>query len=475
MLQKSVSVGYCPDFLDDDIDAIIDKLTVQPPPTSGENAQSQVPSDTDDVFGTSWNGPIREQDSDGLNFENPEMSKTIDLGCLALDDQYSSLVIPPPPEESFAVQEIPIVPPVESVKEKRKMFQKSDSEGYLKSFGKKDTVVTSVLQDSKGVHDSKSEESQNDNDCKEKTNSNAPTNDTSPASVSEKLNALLKSLSTHNQEEEDSLGNFRRTSSLRLGRSSSVDILDKIQKSEPTKNQDLVTGSVRVKPKLRPRLSIERPRQNDHVTIPLKSASLERNVEPPVTLDTEPENDSKFHRAHSVDVLHPGGKSDNSPVDDNSVSESFASLKAKLQSYRDSMLNRSLRRKKKVEAEKLEADRLSLDGDKVERRSSLTRSNSFSSLIRRSLGRSAGKQFKKSAEEGRSSSATRAGDLDNVKSDGKDSGTPLAKDRKYWNTLTTSRSNFRPNTGSSQTQVIIHVQSNITQITSLDYSLLNSQ
>ncbi|KAL4230083.1 Frmpd3p [Mactra antiquata] len=451
-LQKSVSVGYCPDFLDDDIDAIIDKLTVQPPPTSGQSTHSQEPSDSD-ALGTSWNGPIREQDSDGLGFENPQMSKTIDLGSLAMDDQYSSLVIPPPPEESFAVQEIPIVPPVEFVKEKRKKFQKSDSEGYLKSFGKKDKAgPASVTHDNKSVQGSKSEDNitVNGNANKDKNETNTNINDTSPASVSEKLNALLKSLSIHNQEEEDSLGHFRRTSSLRLGRSSSMDILDKIKNGEPTKNQDLVTGSVRVKPKIRPKLNIERLQHTDHVALPLKSSSLERDVKP--VQHEEPESDLKFQRAHSVDVLHPD-KSDISPTDDTSVSESFASLKAKLQSYRDSLLNRSLRRKKKMEAEKGDGDRASLDGDsKVERKSSLTRSNSFSSLIRRSLGRSAGKEFKKAAEEGRSSSATRCSDTDDVKADGKDSGSLLAKDRRYWNTLTTSRSNFRPNTGSSQTQ-----------------------
>lgn len=145
-----------------------------------------------------------------------------------------------------------------------------------------------------------------------------------------------------------------------------------------------------------------------------------------------------------MDVLPTCTAERTSSDGENVASESFASLKAKLQSYRDTLLNRSLRRKKKVAADKSDADRVSLDGDVGEQNSPLTRSNSFSSLIRRSLGRAAGRELKKSSE-GRSSSATRASKVDEVK----------MKDKKYWNTLTTPRSNFRPNTGPSLTQVII--------------------
>lgn len=454
-IQKSVSVGYCPDFLDDDIDAIIDKLTVQPPPSEASR-QNHEPDDPDRL-GSSWNGPMRDEVNGGLEYENPAMSRTVDLGCLALEEQYSSLVIPPPPDESFSVQDIPIVPPVESVKEKRKKFEKSDSQGYLNSFGNQFTTegkVTSVVtEDKKDVEVSKENESSVSNDDKENINEGSKENDTSPASVSEKLNNLLKSLSSYNQEEEESLGHFRRTSSLRLGRSSSMDVLNSIHSMESNKNSDLVTGSVRVKPKLRPKLSIERPAQREQMAIPLKTASLDR-VEATKSkeisnMNFDNTNNLKFQRTHSMDVL-PTGKVEKTSDDENAVSESFASLKAKLQSYRDSLLNRSLRRKKKMEAEKIDADRLSLDGDVGERKSSLTRSNSFTSLIRRSLGRAAGREFKQSAE-GRSSSASRVNGSDD-KADVKE--THMFKE-KYWNTLTTPRSNFRPNTGSSQTQVII--------------------
>lgn len=451
-----MSVGYCPDFLDDDIDAIIDKLTVQPPPTEASR-QNLEPADPDRL-GSSWNGPMRHEENGDLDYENPAMSRTVDLGCLALEEQYSSLVIPPPPDESFSVQDIPIVPPVESVKEKRKKFEKSDSQGYLNSFGNQFTTegkVTSPLtQDKKGVEVSKENESSVSDGNKENSNESTKENDMSPASVSEKLNNLLKSLSSYNQEEEESLGHFRRTSSLRLGRSSSLDVLNSIHNMEANKNSDLVTGSVRVKPKLRPKLSIERPAQREHVAIPLKTASLDRveatkSKESGNMLNFDNTNNLKFQRTHSVDVL-PTGKDEKISDDENAVSESFASLKAKLQSYRDSLLNRSLRRKKKIEAEKMDADRLSLDGDVGERKSSLTRSNSFTSLIRRSLGRAAGREFKQAAE-GRSSSASRVNGSDD-KADVKE--THMFKE-KYWNTLTTPRSNFRPNTGSSQTQVII--------------------
>ncbi|XP_053399277.1 uncharacterized protein LOC123557003 isoform X4 [Mercenaria mercenaria] len=458
-VQKSVSVGYCPDFLDNDIDAIIDKLTVQPPPTA-ESKESQEPADPDKL-GNSWNGPIREEENGGMDFENVALSKTIDLGSLALEEQYSSLVIPPPPVESFAVQDILIVPPVESVKEKRKMFEKSDSKGYLQSFGKQTVtegaLTSAVTVDKKGASVSKEDKNNAiSNDDEVNVDTNSTQNDSSPASVSEKLNALLKSLSSCNEEEEEALGHFRRTSSLRLGRSSSMDVLNTVQNMETNKNSDLVIGSVRVKPKLRPKLSIERPAQRGHVPIPLKTASLER-VESTKTEECvsnsnfDNTNNLKFQRTHSCDVL-PTNKNDKSLSDgENSVSESFASLKAKLQSYRDSLLNRSLRRKKKMTANNEDADRVSLDGDLGERKSPLTRSNSFSSLIRRSLGRAAGREFQKAAE-GRSSSATRAGSSSGSddKTDSKDSH--VMKDKKYWNTLTTPRSNFRPNTGTSQAQ-----------------------
>lgn len=451
-----MSVGYCPDFLDDDIDAIIGKLTLHPPP-SVDPRDNQEPADAD-ILAHIWSGPITDSEYTGMEFENGEMSETIDLGSFSLDEQYSSLIIPPPPDESLTVQDIPIVPPIESVKEKRKLFDKNDSQTYLESFanqctseGKTPSVVT---QDKKGVTKESKIVSHDD---KENINTNVLQTDNSPASVSEKLNALLKSLSSYSQEEEEALGHFRRTSSLRLGRSSSLDVLSTMENIPITKHTDLVTGSVRVKPKIRPKLSIERPVYTDHVAIPLKTASLDRAKNNTILADnnnTQPDvrntSSLKVKAAHSLDVLPTGTAERTSSEGENVASESFASLKAKLQSYRDTLLNRSLRRKKKVEADKCDADRASLDGDVREQTSPLTRSNSFSSLIRRSLGRAAGRELKKSSE-GRLSSATRASKVDEIKTDGKEG----MKDKKYWNTLTTPRSNFRPNTGSSVTQVII--------------------
>ncbi|XP_052791537.1 uncharacterized protein LOC128225668 [Mya arenaria] len=228
-----------------------------------------------------------------------------------MDEEYSSLVIPPPPDESFSLQDIDIVPaPVDCVQEKRKTFQKRDSEVYLKK------------------------------------------------TLERKLNALLNSLSSYSLEEEEAMGHFRRTSSLRLGRCVSLDFLNEPRKPEvKEKNSDLVVGSVRVKTKVRPKLSIERPFQSGsgHVALPLKTNSLDRMTNGEASGSEKQANHAKpassIRSAQSVDVL-PTEKEDKSLSDrsdsDASVSESFASLKAKLQSYRDNLLNRSLRRKKKL-------------------------------------------------------------------------------------------------------------------------------
>lgn len=454
-MQKSASVGYCPDFLDHDIDAIIEQLTLQPPPSSTEpdpTSQKAYNSDLNSSFSNDGEG--------GLEFENKGLSKTIDLGSLAsslaMDEEYSSLVIPPPPEESSSVDDIAIVP-APSVQDKKKLFEKCDSVGYLKNFGNVAAIAPSVSnKDSSTSKDltSNGEPGSDKTDQEEDSQ-----NDSSPASVSEKLNSLLQSLSSHRQQEEEQAGHFRRTSSLRLGRCASLDFLHEPRKPEAVdKNADLVTGSVRLKPKVRPKLSIERPFQpgNGHVALPFTSGSAEKVTNGDVNHTDMKTKQAKtaptFQRAQSCDVL-PTSKNDKYFSDksdsDTSVSESFASLKAKLQSYRDSLLNRSLRRKKKLaqsnSSDDNDTDRSSLDGDStLQRKSSLTRSNSFSSLIRRSLGRSSGRDAK-----ARSSSASREESKDEVTDDGK---APV-RDKKYFNTLSTPRSNFRPNTSNTQSQV----------------------
>ncbi|XP_052791692.1 uncharacterized protein LOC128225832 [Mya arenaria] len=74
-VQKSASVGYCPDFLDHDIDAIIEHLTLQPPPSS--NGQDHE-LNGEDALGNSWNGSVQANGGDGFEFENKQLSKTID-------------------------------------------------------------------------------------------------------------------------------------------------------------------------------------------------------------------------------------------------------------------------------------------------------------------------------------------------------------------------------------------------------------
>ena len=476
LLQKSMSVGYTPDFLDSDIDAIIDKLTVQPPPTDDNTETRNVDIVSDEIgidvnserLEQSWNGTVNQN---GLDYENPQLSHTVDMGVLALEDQYSSLVIPPPPDESKNLEEIHIVPPVASVKERRKQFEngnskvsemsqilkqnmKSASYSSVKSeVGKTAKQVdtkntdsnsrtslpqseTSVLQSGKKkLKDSSIVDTA-------KSEANTATNDKteSPASVSEKLNELLQSLAVYDAEEEDA-GRFRRTSSLRLGRCSSLDFLPTDTKTTNKQNSTLQTGSVRLKPmRTRPSLSLlERPVSSANVGSKFQIGSEPITVTSGGSGNTAAQNNPKTNdaipRTRSYDAL-PQEKKKGTSGEKN---DSFASLKAKLQLCRDTLLNRSLR-KRSGSADR--AERASLDGDAGERKSSLTRSNSFSHLFRRS-----GRSSKSGSSSGQGTNQS-SNEVQN-------STSPVssARDLKILNTLTTPRSNFRPNTGPMQVQV----------------------
>ena len=418
-------------------------MTLQPPPTSTDTEPSTGPDLVNsNRLNDNWDEPISEQETDGLAFENTGLSKTIDLGSLGLDDHLSSLVIPPPPEESTKLEEIPIVPPVESVKERRKKFEDLsrlsasndvNKEVQIKSVSntKDESKLKTFYIGNSDNHEHKADKAMKQND--------------SPASVSEKLNELLKSLSSYDAEDEP-VGRLRRTSSLRLGRCSSMDFLN--TQSEPTnsKHSDLVTGSVRVRPpRVRAKLNMEQTFQANHESV--QNSPNESRLEKTAKADSE--NEIKMQRAHSCDILSTE-KDDKSPKGEpeSNISEGFASLKAKLQSYRDSLLNRSLRRKEKKEREGI-PDFKQTGSDNEPIKEGLTRSSSFSSLLRNSIRRSS------KSKEGRSSSLTREDSKDDNKD--KNVGSMSARDHKIWNTLITSRANFRPNAAPAQTQVCIFI------------------
>ncbi|MES9904354.1 MAG: hypothetical protein ABW168_16965 [Sedimenticola sp.] len=499
VLQKSASVGYCPDFLDSDIDAYIHKLTVQPPPNGASLPNGEVTahsggganyydsveggvnnSSESDRLAHSWNGPMREDEEDGMEFGDMDMSRTIDLGELALDEQYSALVLPPPPEESATIEDndIKIVPPICTVKERRKTFESKkmlSSETYQELFGKKDERKDNIpdgTSDKTSSHDTRTMKADSKDIKTDPTYVNFPSprksiekgdnseiaskdENESPASVSEKLNDLLKSLSSY--DPLDKMGNIRGTSSLRLGRCSSLDFLPDTGSNSSDAASSLMTGSVRLRPKLhvRPSLSLDKP-----FTASYEPSSAVNKPNVFVRHNDGLSNDSNFsahiERTHSYDVLSSASDTKSTGVDsENKPSDSFQALKAKLQSYRDTLLRRSLRGRKSNNSESSSDVSSTSEGD-ASKQKSITRSNSFTQLLRRSLRRNSDENNGKSKENTRSSSASPAASPKHKSRTKDPSPSPVstARDRKIWNTLSTPRQNFRPSTGSSTTQVI---------------------
>ena len=230
--ERSASMGDNPDFLDEDIDAFIASMMIPPPP------ESSTPSAVSDTFGDSLQFQYDDEESQMYNGADSLISS---------DELFSSLVIPPPPgDASESIDEIKIVPPVESEtpecnsSEKKKLFKHRRSSSL---------DVSSLRVFNESLNQSESQTENSPKSCDQKvtppkslaTNSSAVKDFESPATVSEKLSILLKSMPSFGNVLSESDMKFRRTSSLRLGKSASFEVLSSsTDESEKTENKNFL-------------------------------------------------------------------------------------------------------------------------------------------------------------------------------------------------------------------------------------------
>ncbi|XP_076446709.1 uncharacterized protein LOC143284028 isoform X2 [Babylonia areolata] len=422
-LMRSSSAGHCPQVFDSDIEALIAQYYVPPPPSSSSDDDN--PSR---VLSQSFSGAIRGQSN--LAGAHPPAS-----------DDISSLIIPPPPAASSThTEDEPAVPSVPRRGKERghsghkrsssvdigalRLAQQQLSEmSTTRSLDSQDLGGQTLGQDGprapippsdlQGLNDQHSDR-------------HIAVAAESPASVSLKLHNLLKSLpsfhpevSAEEQDEQQTHG-FRRTGSLRIPRSASLDLVPgspagQSGGSEGSGGDGGVTGKA------------------SRRTLFSGSASMGRAAGRRTVAQQPP----------SLPVVSAGPAKDPEKTQPPTPSENFASLKAKLKDYRDQLLRRaSLSRKH------------SSDPDLTER-SSLKRSNSFSRLLGQ-LGRRRGSGSSdpgvglgveedrgREGAGGRESSST--GDLQQspgtppAGEDGRRPGTPAVREH-----LVVARSSLRP-------------------------------
>lgn len=165
----------------------------------------------------------------------------------------------------------------------------------------------------------------------------------SPATVSEKLNILLQSMPRIDSVNLESDMKFRRTSSLRLGKSASFEVLSSPTTDEGTENKK-VGRSNSFQVHLQGTSSEESPKNNG----PVYSSSKKNRPADPVTKKEDNTSSKKpvnsnysrhLRRTHSFDIL-PKNDDDKQTVE-KSGGDNFSSLKAKLKSYRDYLLSKS--------------------------------------------------------------------------------------------------------------------------------------
>ncbi|KAK7097654.1 hypothetical protein V1264_004600 [Littorina saxatilis] len=365
-LMRSASAGHCPDFFDSDIDSLIAQYYVPPPPSSSgesDSAQSQVLSHSfSGAIAGSFSSPL--PDSGG-----------------PLDDDFSSLIIPPPPSSSPPqTEDVAVVPPVPAdSKVKRRQFRHKRSSSVdigslnLANQQLEESEKRRSLdgQDLRSEHEDSIRRSSPPHDLgggrlAPDSHSHDGLVAESPATVSLKLHNLLKSLP--NFAPEVAMANqpqqFHRTGSLRIHRSSSLDLVPVATSvTNGAQAAQAFTGKA------------------THRTLFSGAASLGRNSG----------RLAVSHEQLATSSAVPGASSpQDSSQQQQSATESFASLKAKLKDYRDYLLKRSSHSRKNSD------DSGSESGEK--KKSSLRRSNSFSRLFSQLSGSRRGSKTSTSSD-----------------------------------------------------------------------------
>ncbi|XP_060073323.1 uncharacterized protein LOC132553128 [Ylistrum balloti] len=355
-LARSASVGDTPDFFDDDIDSLIANLTVPPPPSSaGERKCTQQ----EEVGEVDTNIPI--------------------------DESFADLVIPPPPgESSTALQQIAIVPPIEGQTEadikirKRNHRRSSSLDTFFIKFPTEEGGTESSTDPPEDIPpelptSSPPKLSPSRNPASEVVlpsgGGPALKDFESPASVSQRLNTLLQSMPIPGEGSQRFSRNTRRTSSLKMSRSASVDTASIVQ--------DAIDSVNAVAVKFRRSNSFQTRHKRRDIDIQGRSPSshnIGAGVSSPGT--SHDKNLRRVQRTHSFDVKankenHDNVWSDSSGSD---TSDTLASLKATLKSYRDFLLSKS-----KDSSRTKDSRRSSISSDEGSEKSgsSLHRSNSF--------------------------------------------------------------------------------------------------
>ncbi|XP_005113165.2 nucleoporin NUP159 [Aplysia californica] len=435
-LERSASTGQCPDFLDEDIDALIAQFTIPPPPPSshspahynGGGADTHT-TPTTHGFSQSFSGafPSSLTSGDQLDVSSSRDvtssgGSVSDVSRQFVDEELSRLIIPPPPSSAAASPSTEDIPsacvgqgaqgttardaspsqtsPVSASAATHKPSYRHHKRSSSLDIPSVRSAVESLANSAKSKSfDKKAESGVGDSPPSPTTTSPHPASSVagsaagsngsvdeltgdSPAAVSEKLHSLLQSLPNFAPElsRYDSDQNFVRTGSLRIYRSSSLDLSPAPTNlvPDPSSNQTVAAASTGSMPNsnsvpifsrsssLRLKKPWHRSRSQSYDQQGLALLSGRSNSE--ILSDAS-------HRTASGKSGSGSGKS--SEKSSSGGSESFASLKAKLKDYRDLLLNRN----KSSSSSRKYATTGDESGSESAGKSSLRRSGSFSKLV----------------------------------------------------------------------------------------------
>ncbi|XP_071126713.1 uro-adherence factor A-like isoform X3 [Mytilus edulis] len=373
LVERSASMGDNPDFLDDDIDSFIASMMIPPPP------DSCMTDDSSHDLADSLQFHFEDDDSQMYNGADSLISS---------DELLNSLVIPPPPGEvSESIDEIKIVPPVDS-----EMSDSNHSDSTKKRYSHRRSSsldVSSLRSFNESLTQSELKTESSPKSCDKnitppKTLLTAPNlvkDFESPATVSEKLNILLQSMPSFGNVSESDM-KFRRTSSLRLGKSASFEVLSSPPDEKEVIQTKKIARSNSFQVHLNSQLSVGKnvelpPKKPGPIYIsPKKNRPADPVKKQEESKSPEKSENSKYsrhlRRTHSFDIIP---KKDDDKSSDKPGGDNFASLKAKLKSYRDYLLSKSDDTKQRKSS--ITSTDMTTETAGSESSSPLKRSNSF--------------------------------------------------------------------------------------------------